>query len=82
MVSSDSDAEEDVQDILPSARRKVGGKKIHVNIIDAALDNVSFHSESSTKRWMFFIQRRIYYKRELSEEALGYKYFINPIKVA
>lgn len=49
VVSSDSDsnARGDVQDILPSTRREVGGKKILINVVVTTLGNVSFESESS-----------------------------------
>ncbi|MCI89693.1 envelope-like protein, partial [Trifolium medium] len=44
--SSDSeyDVVQDVADILQSAKKKTGGKKIPQNVCEAPLDNVSFHS--------------------------------------
>ncbi|CAI8592904.1 unnamed protein product [Vicia faba] len=54
--------ESNVQDIVSTIRRKVGGKRILVNVIAAPLDNVSFHSESSVQKWKFVYQRRISYE--------------------
>ncbi|MCH84665.1 envelope-like protein, partial [Trifolium medium] len=70
--SSDSeyDVEQDVPDILPSAKKKTGGKKIPQNVVDAPLDNVSFHSLESAQRWKFVFNRRLAMERELGKEAL------------
>lgn len=61
VVSSESksDAEVDVLDIVPSSRKKIRGKRVHMNILVAHLDNMSFHSEESVKKWRFLCQRRV-----------------------
>lgn len=41
------DVEADVLDIMPSSRNKFGGRKIHVNVPAARLDNISFHIEGN-----------------------------------
>lgn len=53
MMSSDSDtdAEGDAQDKFPFYKRKVGQKKILVNIVASSMDNMSFHSESNAQKW-------------------------------
>lgn len=50
--SSDSETgvEQDVHDILSTIRRKVCGKRIHVNVPTAPMDNVSLHYEISVHK--------------------------------
>lgn len=64
---SEIDVEEDVWDIVPTIRIKIGGKIITLNVPTAPLDNVSFHSESSLQKWKYVFQRRIARERELSK---------------
>lgn len=54
--SSDSDAEGNVRDIIPSTRKKVEGKNLHVA---SPLDNVSFILESSAQKWKSIVQKRV-----------------------
>lgn len=61
------------QDIMLTMRRKVGGKRIHVDITYAHMDNVSFHSETRVQKWKCILQRRISIERELGEGTLDYK---------
>lgn len=42
---------------------------------------MSFHSESSAKKWKFVIKRKIAHERELSGEELGSKDLVNLINV-
>ncbi|XP_050895217.1 uncharacterized protein LOC127101818 [Lathyrus oleraceus] len=60
VVSSDSksNVEADVLNIVPSLRKKIGGKKVLVNISTTPLDNMLFHHEESVKKWRFLCQRR------------------------
>ncbi|XP_057444205.1 uncharacterized protein LOC130736388 [Lotus japonicus] len=71
---SSSDSE---QDVIPDAanmssttKKRIRGKRVPLNIPDAPMDNVSFHTAESTQRWKFVYQRRIAREKELSEEAL------------
>ena len=47
---SKTDGEVHILDIVTSYRRKIIGKRIHVNITAAPLDNVSFHSKESVQK--------------------------------
>lgn len=49
VASSDSeyDAEVDVLDIVPLSRKKVGERKIPINVHVAPLDNMSFHTKGN-----------------------------------
>lgn len=51
-----------------------------MNIVDAPLDNVSFHYEANVQKWKFVYHRRIYYERELSENVLEWKEVVNLLK--
>ncbi|XP_057444209.1 uncharacterized protein LOC130736391 [Lotus japonicus] len=71
---SSSDSE---QDVIPDAanmssttKKRIRGKRVPLNIPDAPMDNVSFHTAESAQRWKFVYQRRIAREKELSEEAL------------
>ncbi|KAI5411796.1 hypothetical protein KIW84_056750 [Lathyrus oleraceus] len=44
-------AEENVQDIFFTMMRKVGGKRIQVDVTHAHMDDVSLHFEISVKKW-------------------------------
>lgn len=76
-VSLEIDAEENVHEI----RRTVGGKKIHLNIVVAPLDNVLFHSKTSVQKWKYIFPRRIFYGKEIGINALDCKEIIDLIKV-
>lgn len=70
---SETDVEDDVQNIVPSFRRKVDGKKLPMNIPYTPLDNVSFHFESSVQRWKNICQRRVSQEKKLIKEDLSGK---------
>lgn len=40
---SKTHVEDDILEIVTTPRRKIGGKKVPLNVIDSSLDNVSFH---------------------------------------
>ena len=60
---SDYDVEHDVQDITPLEKAVV--RKIHVNVPEAPLDNISIHSVNNVERWKLIYQRRLDLEREL-----------------
>lgn len=70
--SSDSEknVEEDVLDIMSNISRNVGGKIILVNVLDASMDNVSFHSETCVLKWKYVFQKSIAWERNLDKKAL------------
>ncbi|KAH1239295.1 hypothetical protein GmHk_08G023766 [Glycine max] len=76
---SDSDVELDVPDIK---RAKKSGKKVPGKVLDAPLDNISFHSISNVERWKFVYQRRLALERELGRNALDCKEIMDLIKAA
>ncbi|MCH94692.1 envelope-like protein, partial [Trifolium medium] len=84
IIPSDSepDVEVDVQDIVTSEKKRIGGKRIPTNIPPAPLDNISFHSEESVQKWKFVYQRRIAQERELGQEALECKEIMELIESA
>jgi hypothetical protein len=65
-----TDVEADVRNIVTYGKKKIVGKKIHVNIPPAPMDNVKFHSKESVQKWKYVYQKRITHKRELSQKAL------------
>ncbi|MCI56984.1 envelope-like protein, partial [Trifolium medium] len=67
---------------MPSAKKKVAGKKIPQNVADAHKDNVSFHSLESVQRWKFVFHIRLALERELGKEALECEEVMNLIKEA
>ncbi|XP_057452952.1 uncharacterized protein LOC130744818 [Lotus japonicus] len=75
-------ASKNVPDISTTAKNRVKGKKIPLNIPNAPKDNVSFHSAEFAMRWKFVFHRRIVFQRELSEEALSYTEIIGLLEQA
>lgn len=73
MSSSDLEKffEVDVLDIVSSSRRKIGGKRVLVNIPDAPLDNVSFLTKTSVHKWKYVVQRRVSHERDMRKEFVG-----------
>ncbi|XP_057452265.1 uncharacterized protein LOC130744087 [Lotus japonicus] len=71
-TNSKPDVEQVVPDISTSSKKRVKGKMIPLNVPDAPMNNVSFHSAEFAQRWKFVFQRRVVVERELSEEALSY----------
>ncbi|MCI40031.1 envelope-like protein, partial [Trifolium medium] len=47
------DVEADVQHIMASKIKKIAGKRVPENILPAAMDNISFHSEESVQKWKY-----------------------------
>lgn len=66
-------AKANVQDIVSTMRRMVNGKRIHVYVYSADMDNVWFHNETSVQNWKYVVQRRIAAERELSKKDFDYK---------
>lgn len=66
---SDHDVENNVQDIVYTARNQASGKKIPANIPEVPIDNISFHSVENVEKWNFFYKRRLALERELSKKA-------------
>ncbi|XP_057447913.1 uncharacterized protein LOC130739593 [Lotus japonicus] len=54
-TDSEPDVEPDVPDISTTAKKRVKGKRIPLNVPDAPMDNVSFHSAEFSQRWKFGI---------------------------
>jgi hypothetical protein len=79
---TESDVEPDVEDIMTSGRKKAGGLKIPPNVPDAPMDNISFHSVESSKRWKYVYQRRIALERELTKEGTDLKGIMELIEKA
>ncbi|MCI32315.1 hypothetical protein A2U01_0053528, partial [Trifolium medium] len=51
IIQSDSEADvkANVQDIMASKKKRLGGKRVPMNIPPAPMDNISFHSEESVQ---------------------------------
>jgi ribosomal protein S10 len=79
---SETNLEEDVQNIVKSGKNKIAGKGIPENIPPSPMDNVTFHSKESVQKWKYVDQRRITHKRELSQEALNCKEVMKLLEVA
>ncbi|XP_057418474.1 uncharacterized protein LOC130712672 [Lotus japonicus] len=90
---SDQDGEPTMPDISTTARKRVKGKRVPLNVVDVPLDNVSFHYADNAQRWKFVSHRRIAIEsvtprfpglteRELSEEALEFKEIIDLLSKA
>lgn len=77
----ETNEEEYVLDMMHTLRRKVGGKRVPVNIPYAPMDNVSFHFETSVQKWKYVFQRRIACERELSKEAFDCKEIMELLKI-
>ena len=65
------DVEDDVQDI--SLLKKSASKKLSARVLDAPLNNISFHSIGNDEKWKHVSQRRISLERELGAGALECK---------
>lgn len=65
---------------MSTIRRKVGGKRIYLNVFVAPLDNIYFHSKTSVHKWKYVYQRRIAYERELTKHFLEWSEIINILK--
>ncbi|XP_050875314.1 uncharacterized protein LOC127078947 [Lathyrus oleraceus] len=70
---SEIDVEVDVLDITLSSRRKIGGKRVIVNIPSIPLDNVSFYSEESVQNWKYVCKRIVASKRELRKDVIEWQ---------
>lgn len=47
MKDSETNVEATVQHIVSTLRRKVGEKRLHIDVISSHMDKVSFHSRTS-----------------------------------
>lgn len=70
---SESNAEENVHNIVSTIRKKVGGKRIPLNVVDAPLGNASFIFEVSVQKWKLLYHRRISCEREQIKMSLSGK---------
>ncbi|XP_057452438.1 uncharacterized protein LOC130744265 [Lotus japonicus] len=70
---SGSDVEADVEDILPSEKKKYAGKHIPQNVPAVPIDNVSFHAEGHVQKWKYVCQRRIAKERDVGSDVLECK---------
>ncbi|XP_058758409.1 uncharacterized protein LOC131631655 [Vicia villosa] len=70
VMSDDSyyDVEDDIEDTL--IMKKFGMKKLHVRVLDAPMNNVSFHYRDNLEQWKYVYQRRIALERELRKDAV------------
>ncbi|XP_058721428.1 uncharacterized protein LOC131593172 [Vicia villosa] len=67
-------SEDDIGDVQDITRvKKTVTKQSSVNVPDAPMENISFHSIDSVGRWKFVYQRRITMERELGQDALKIK---------
>ncbi|XP_057444278.1 uncharacterized protein LOC130736465 [Lotus japonicus] len=70
---SGSDVEGDVEDILPSEKKKYVGKRIPQNVPAVPIDNVSFHAEGHVQKWKYVCQRRVAKERDVGSDVLECK---------
>ncbi|XP_057426053.1 protein pxr1-like [Lotus japonicus] len=52
---AETDSELDVPDITTTAKKRIKGKRIPLNVPEAPIDNVSFHFASSAQIWKFVV---------------------------
>ena len=76
-----TDDEAYFQDIVCTVRKKVGGKRIRVNVIVAPLYNMSFHYKTSVQKQKYILLRRITYEKELRTYVIDGKETLDLIKV-
>ncbi|XP_057444259.1 uncharacterized protein LOC130736442 [Lotus japonicus] len=79
---SGSDVEEDVDDILPSEKKKYAGKRFPHNVHVVSIDNVSFHAEGNVQKWKYVCQRKIDKDREVGSDVLECKEVVALIEKA
>ncbi|XP_057418714.1 uncharacterized protein LOC130712917 [Lotus japonicus] len=72
-TDSEPNVEPDVPDITTTAKKRIKGKRIPLNVPEAPIDNVSFHFASYAQSWKFVVQKRLAIKRELHADALELK---------
>ncbi|XP_057453999.1 uncharacterized protein LOC130745652 [Lotus japonicus] len=77
-----SDVEGDVEDILPSEKKKYAGKRIPQNVPAVPIDNVSFHAEGNVQKWKYVCQRRVAKEREVGSNVLECKEVVALIEKA
>jgi len=71
---SDYDVEQDVLDIVsPVKKITVGGNKVHINVPETPIDNVSFHHVANALKWKYVYQRRPTLERKMGRGALECK---------
>ncbi|XP_050889928.1 uncharacterized protein LOC127095257 [Lathyrus oleraceus] len=59
---------------------KTVGKKVHANVLDVPIDNISFHYVENVEKWKFVYQRRLDLERELGKDALECKGVVSLIE--
>ncbi|XP_057452353.1 uncharacterized protein LOC130744180 [Lotus japonicus] len=69
-TDSEPDVKPDVPEITTTAKKRIKGKRIPLNVPEAPIDNVSFHFASSAQSWKFVVHRRLAIERELHADAL------------
>ncbi|XP_057444115.1 uncharacterized protein LOC130736292 [Lotus japonicus] len=79
---SGSDVEGDVEDILPSEKKKYAGKRIPQNVPAVPIDNVSLHAEGYVQKWKYVCQRRVAKEREVGTDVLECKEVVALIEKA
>ncbi|XP_057418549.1 uncharacterized protein LOC130712747 [Lotus japonicus] len=80
--ADESDVEPDVSDIDMTAKKRMSGRRVPVNVPEAPLDNISFHFVESASRWKYVFQRSVALERELVPEALGCQVVLDLIATA
>ncbi|XP_058725701.1 uncharacterized protein LOC131596994 [Vicia villosa] len=76
----EEDVGDDVQDIMQVKKSVI--KRSSVNVPNAPLDYISFHSVDSVERWKFVYQMRVAIERELGQDAFKIEEVIDLITVA
>lgn len=66
----ETNVEPEVQDIVSTLRRKVGGKIFHVDVTFANMDNVSFPPKTIFQNRKYVLQTKIDVEGKLGEGAL------------
>ncbi|XP_050896985.1 uncharacterized protein LOC127103790 [Lathyrus oleraceus] len=67
---------------MPSAKKRVVGKKIPANVPKVPIDNISFYSVEKDEKWKYVYQRRLTLERELRKDALECKEMVDLIEDA
>ncbi|XP_058732860.1 uncharacterized protein LOC131604440 [Vicia villosa] len=71
IADSDSYVAMDVQDT--PLKKKLTTSKLATSVLEAPIDNISFHYPSSVNRWKYVYQKRLAFERELAQNALECK---------
>ncbi|CAJ2633262.1 unnamed protein product [Trifolium pratense] len=79
---SDFERETSVATSGGTSRRSVKGRKVHVTVPYAPLDNIYFHLENGSARWKYVYHRRLALERNLKENVFKCKNVADVIKHA